>query len=44
MRHPRPYPLIALPGLDPYRRLRERLGWSGSVQAELEPDEHRDRC
>ena len=37
-RHPRPYPLIALPGLDPYRRLRERLGWGGSVQPEGEPD------
>ncbi len=29
-RHPVPYPLFALPGLDPYRRLRERLGWGGT--------------
>ncbi|MEX1023561.1 MAG: NAD(+)/NADH kinase [Planctomycetota bacterium] len=28
-RHPVPYPLIALPDLDPYRRLRDRLGWGG---------------
>jgi len=34
-RHPVPYPLLWLPGMDPYRRLRERLGWRGS----LEPDE-----
>jgi NAD+ kinase len=34
-RHPEPYPLYALPGLDPYRRLRDRLGWRGSV----EPDQ-----
>lgn len=29
MRHPVAYPLYAMPGLDPYRRLRERLGWGG---------------
>jgi len=28
-RHPEPYPLLSWRGLDPYRRLRERLGWSG---------------
>jgi len=27
-RHPVPYPLLAMPELDPYRRLRERLGWA----------------
>jgi len=27
-RHPVPYPLFSMPDLDPYRRLRERLGWS----------------
>ncbi len=27
-RHPVPYPLYSMPDLDPYRRLRERLGWS----------------
>jgi NAD+ kinase len=31
-RHPVAYPLYAMPGLDPYRRLRERLGWRGSVE------------
>lgn len=35
-RHPDPYPLYAMPGLDPYRRLRERLGWSGSPDATSE--------
>lgn len=32
-RHPEPFPLLTMPDLDPYRRLRERLGWSGGVQA-----------
>jgi NAD+ kinase len=31
-RHPVPYPLLAMPGLDPYRRLRDRLGWSGNLR------------
>lgn len=31
-RHPAMYPLLAMPGLDPYRRLRERLGWRGSIE------------
>jgi NAD+ kinase len=30
-RHPEPYPLHAMPELDPSRRLRERLGWSKNV-------------
>jgi NAD+ kinase len=34
-RHPVPYPLHAMPGLDPYRRLRERLGWRGSVEPDV---------
>ena len=34
-RHPEPYPLLAMPGLDPYRRLRERLGWRGSVEPDV---------
>ena len=33
-RHPVPYPLLAWPELDAYRRLRERLGWSGQVTPE----------
>jgi NAD+ kinase len=35
-RYPEPYPLYAMPGLDPYRRLRERLGWRGSMEPALE--------
>lgn len=35
-RHPVSYPLLSMPGLDPYRRLRSRLGWSGSVRPEQE--------
>jgi NAD+ kinase len=34
-RHPEPYPLLTWSGLDPYRRLRERLGWSGVTEPEL---------
>ena len=30
-RHPLPAPLLWLRGMDPYRRLRERLGWRGSL-------------
>lgn len=26
-KHPVPWPLLVMPGLDPYRRLRSRLGW-----------------
>jgi NAD+ kinase len=33
VRHPVPYPLLSMPGLDPYRRLRSRLGWRGSVES-----------
>jgi NAD+ kinase len=36
--HPVPYPLYALPDLDPYRRLRERLGWGGTNPAARESD------
>jgi len=45
-RHPVRYPLYAMPGLDPYRRLRERLGWRGSMEPAgqpLEPGAERDR-
>jgi len=31
-RHPIAYPLLGWAKLDPYRRLRERLGWSGTVE------------
>jgi NAD+ kinase len=30
-RHPVPLPLLWMRGMDPYRRLRERLGWRGSL-------------
>jgi NAD+ kinase len=30
-RHPLPVPLLWMRGMDPYRRLRERLGWRGSL-------------
>jgi NAD+ kinase len=33
-RHPEPYPLLEWQRLDPYRRLRERLGWSGLIAPE----------
>lgn len=36
--HPVGYPLIAMPDLDPFRRLRERLGWTGgpkNVESEV---------
>ncbi len=33
-RHPVPYPLLTWEELDPYRRLRERLGWSGLIAPE----------
>lgn len=36
-RHPVPWPLLARPGVDPYRRWRERLGWRGSVEADAFP-------
>lgn len=38
-RHPVPYPLLSPPGLDPYKRLRDRLGWRGSIEADVFPDE-----
>lgn len=37
-RHPLPYPLLSLPGFDAYKRLRERLGWRGSVEPDVFPD------
>jgi NAD+ kinase len=36
-RHPVTYPLLALPGFDPYKRLRERLGWRGSFEPDVFP-------
>lgn len=37
-RHPIAYPLLARPGSNPYRRVRERLGWRGSFEPGLELD------
>ena len=31
-RHPLPYPILVRPGSNPYRRVRERLGWRGSFE------------
>ena len=35
-RHPEPYPLLTMPELDPYRRLRERLGWASGMPGEAD--------
>ncbi len=43
-RHPEPYPILARPGSSPYLRLRERLGWRGSLLAgELDEGPHGER-
>jgi NAD+ kinase len=39
-RHSQAYPLLTWSGLDPYRRLRERLGWSGVLSPQ--PREKKD--
>jgi NAD+ kinase len=36
-RHSDPYPILAMAGLDPYRRLRERLGWSAGLPGDSDP-------
>jgi NAD+ kinase len=36
-RHPTPYPLLSLSDLDPYKRLRDRLGWRGSAEPDVFP-------
>ncbi|MCE9594805.1 MAG: NAD(+)/NADH kinase [Planctomycetes bacterium] len=43
-RHPLAYPLLGFPGLDPYRRLRERLGWSGSLGNRARDDGRSERA
>ena len=35
-RHPVAYPLLTMPELDPYRRLRERLGWASGMPGDPE--------
>lgn len=35
--HKRAYPLLSPRSFDPYRRLRERLGWRGSVEPDVFP-------
>ena len=37
-RHPVPVPLLWMRGMDPYRRLRERLGWRGSLDPAEGPE------
>ena len=37
-RHPLPVPLLWMRGMDPYRRLRERLGWRGSLDPAEGPE------
>lgn len=37
-RHPVTYPLLARPGSNPYRRVRERLGWRGSFEPGFDPE------
>jgi NAD+ kinase len=40
-RHPLTYPLLVPGGLDPWRRLRDRLGWKASLSEESDsPDDH----
>ncbi len=39
-RHPMPYPLLSRPGFDPYTRLRERLGWRGSIEPDVFPEDN----
>src|SRR5262245_21020769 len=42
-KHPVPAPLLWMRGMDPYRRLRERLGWAGSPNAAESPAPHAER-
>lgn len=36
-KHPTPYPVLSRAGFDPYTRLRERLGWRGSIEPDVFP-------
>ena len=38
-RHPVAYPLLSPAGFDAYRRLRERLGWRGSFEPDVFPED-----
>ena len=38
-RHPVPYPLLARPGEDFFKRLRDRLGWRGRFEPDVFPQE-----
>jgi len=38
-RHPEAYPLLARPSTDPWRRMRDRLGWRGSILSRGVPPE-----
>ncbi len=37
-RHREPFPLLTRPGLDPWKRLRDRLGWRGSMDLDAESE------
>jgi NAD+ kinase len=37
-RHPVPYPLLSPPGLDAFKRLRDRLGWRGTLEKDASRD------
>jgi NAD+ kinase len=41
--HERPYPLLARPGEDFFKRLRERLGWRGSLEGDAFQPGHAPR-
>lgn len=41
-RHPLAYPLLLPEGSDPWQRLRDRLGWSGSFEPDPDYDETRE--
>jgi NAD kinase len=41
--HAKAYPLLSPRSFDPFRRLRERLGWRGSVEPDVFPGRTRGR-
>jgi len=42
-RHPEPYPLLTRPDFNPWRRLRDRLGWRGSFTPFADIEVHHTR-
>jgi len=43
-RHPVAYPLLAWAAQDPYRRRRERLGWSGQTEPTADEGTYLDQA